>query len=214
MYLSAKKNLSQICSFALAVILISPNQLLADVKPKNKTINVELKAAEFDLELIEGKKTPAWGYNGQVPGTELRCRQGDTLKIKFINNLPEQSTIHWHGMRVPLEMDGVPYVSQLPVLPGEYFNYEFKCQDAGNYWYHPHEGSTTQLGRGLFGPLIVEESTPSGFAVEQTLVFKTWHVDEEGQFTPFVINSQAALAGTKGRLHTINSKQNPAITYF
>ncbi|MEK1904399.1 MAG: multicopper oxidase family protein, partial [Pseudomonas sp.] len=165
----------------------------------------------FDLELVPGHITPAWGYGGQAPGVELRCRQGERLRVRFINKLEQPTTIHWHGIRLPLEMDGVPYVSQLPVLPGEYFDYNFITPDAGSYWYHPHTTSSEQLGRGLVGPLIIEEREPTGFRHERTLSLKTWHVDEEGAFTAFSVPREAAREGTRGRLTTINAVPNPTL---
>lgn len=95
----------------------------------------ELIAAPLDVELVAGHKTQAWAFGPSAPGTELRVRQGEWLRVRFINHLPVATTIHWHGIRLPLEMDGVPYVSQLPVLPGEYFDYKFRVPDAGSYWY-------------------------------------------------------------------------------
>lgn len=181
-------------------------------RPENAASHdYELIAAPLDLELVPGHKTPAWGYGGQAPGLELRCRQGERLRVRFINKLDEPTTIHWHGIRLPLEMDGVPYVSQLPVLPGEYFDYDFITPDAGSYWYHPHTASSEQLGRGLVGPLIVEEREPSGFAHERTLCLKSWHVDEQGAFTDFSVPREAAREGTRGRLSSINGVALPTL---
>lgn len=176
-----------------------------------KTHDYELIAAPHDIELVPGHVTPAWTFGGQAPGVELRCRQGDELRVRFINHLPEPTTIHWHGIRLPLEMDGVPYVSQAPVLPGEFFDYRFVTPDAGSYWYHPHESSAKQLGRGLVGPLIIEEREPSGFRHERTLCLKSWHVDEEGAFTQFSVPREAAREGTRGRLSTINGVSLPTL---
>ncbi|CAH0147929.1 Multicopper oxidase mco [Pseudomonas sp. Bi70] len=176
-----------------------------------KTHDYELIAAPHDIELVPGHVTPAWTFGGQAPGVELRCRQGDELRVRFINHLPEHTTIHWHGIRLPLEMDGVPYVSQAPVLPGEFFDYRFVTPDAGSYWYHPHESSAKQLGRGLVGPLIIEEREPSGFRHERTLCLKSWHVDEEGAFTQFSVPREAAREGTRGRLSTINGVSLPTL---
>lgn len=171
----------------------------------------ELIAAPLDVELVPGHQTPAWAYGGAAPGLELRARQGDWLRVKFTNHLPVPTTVHWHGIRLPLEMDGVPYVSQLPVLPGESFDYRFRVPDAGSYWYHPHVTSSEQLGRGLVGPLIVEEREPTGFVHERTLSLKNWHVDEEGGFLPFSIPREAARNGTLGRLSTINGEPSPTL---
>ncbi|WP_263260674.1 multicopper oxidase family protein [Pseudomonas sp. RIT-PI-S] len=171
----------------------------------------ELIAAPLDLELVPGHQTPAWAFGGAAPGMELRARQGEWLRVRFINKLAVPTTIHWHGIRLPLEMDGVPYVSQLPVLPGEHFDYRFRVPDAGSYWYHPHVNSSEQLGRGLVGPLIVEEREPTGFAHERTLSLKNWHVDEQGGFLPFSVPREAARNGTLGRLSTINGEANPIL---
>jgi len=175
------------------------------------THDYELIAAPLDVELVPGHKTSAWAYGGQAPGLELRARQGDWLRVRFVNHLPEPSTIHWHGIRLPLEMDGVPYVSQLPVLPGEYFDYRFRVPDAGSFWYHPHTASGEQLGRGLVGPLIVEEREPSGFRHERTLSLKSWHVDGQGAFSDFSVPREAARGGTVGRLSTINGVHVPTL---
>ncbi|WP_047305915.1 multicopper oxidase family protein [Pseudomonas fluorescens] len=171
----------------------------------------ELIAAPLDVELVPGHKTQAWAFGPSAPGTELRVRQGEWLRVRFINHLPVATTIHWHGIRLPLEMDGVPYVSQLPVLPGEYFDYKFRVPDAGSYWYHPHVNSSEELGRGLVGPLIVEEREPTGFQYERTLSLKSWHVDEEGAFTSFSVPREAARGGTAGRLSTINGVSQAVI---
>ncbi|OYT95687.1 MAG: copper oxidase [Pseudomonas sp. PGPPP3] len=181
-------------------------------RPENvATHDYELIAAPLDVELVPGHMTTAWAYGGQAPGLELRCRQGERLRVRFINQLDVSTTIHWHGIRLPLAMDGVPYVSQLPVLPGEYFDYDFITPDAGSYWYHPHLGSSEQLGRGLVGPLIVEEREPSGFAHERTLCLKSWHLDEQGAFTAFSVPRDAARGGTPGRLSTINGVHAPTL---
>ena len=171
----------------------------------------ELIAAPLDVELVAGHQTPAWAYGGQVPGVELRCRQGERLRVRFINQLEVDTTIHWHGIRLPLEMDGVPYVSQLPVKPGEYFDYDFICPEAGSFWYHPHTASAEQLGRGLVGPLIVEEREPTGFVHERTLSLKSWHVDKQGAFTEFSVPREAARGGTPGVLSTVNGTHAPTL---
>lgn len=176
-----------------------------------KTHDYELIAAPLDMELVPGHRTSVWAYGGQAPGLELRARQGDWLRVRFINRLPEPSTIHWHGIRLPLEMDGVPYVSQLPVLPGEYFDYRFRVPDAGSFWYHPHTASGEQLGRGLVGPLIVEEREPTGFRHERTLSLKSWHVDGQGVFAEFSVLREAARGGTPGRLTTVNGEAAPTL---
>jgi FtsP/CotA-like multicopper oxidase with cupredoxin domain len=107
-------------------------------------------------------QTSVWAYNGLLPGPLLRVDQGERLTAKVTNNLPDNhpTTVHWHGIRLPNAMDGVPGLTQEPIRPGESFTYDFTCPDAGTFWYHPHLGSPEQLGRGLYGALIVDEPAP------------------------------------------------------
>jgi FtsP/CotA-like multicopper oxidase with cupredoxin domain len=101
--------------------------------------------------------TGVWAYNGSVPGPILRARQGDRLRVHVQNDLVEATTVHWHGIRLPNAMDGVPHITQRPIQPGTDFTYEFTLPDAGTFFYHPHQRSYEQVGRGLAGALIVEE---------------------------------------------------------
>ena len=126
-------------------------------------------AREFRLVAAAGRaplvgggypETAVWAYNGSVPGPEIRVRQGERLRIIVENGLKEDTAVHWHGVRVPNAMDGVPHLTQKPIAPGESFTYEFEAPDAGTYWYHPHQRSFEQIGRGLHGALVVEEREP------------------------------------------------------
>src|SRR6185503_14462869 len=100
-----------------------------------------------------------WAYDGKAPGPELRVKRGEIMRVHVENRLSEDTTVHWHGVRLPNAMDGVPHLTQKPIAPGESFTYEFACPDAGTYWYHPHHNSDGQVGRGLYGALIVGEAT-------------------------------------------------------
>jgi FtsP/CotA-like multicopper oxidase with cupredoxin domain len=116
--------------------------------------------------------TEVWTYNGSVPGPELRFRQGERLKLEVENALGAHTTVHWHGIRLPNAMDGVPRLTQAPIgANGGRFVYEFDLPDAGTYWYHPHLGEGEQLGRGLYGALIVEERDPP--AVDRDVAWST-----------------------------------------
>ena len=100
------------------------------------------------------------GFNGSVPGPELRYRQGDQLDVRLENGMEDGALVHWHGVRVPNQMDGVSILSQEVVPPGGHYDYKFALPDAGTFWYHSHYMSYEQVGRGLFGPLVVEEHDP------------------------------------------------------
>jgi FtsP/CotA-like multicopper oxidase with cupredoxin domain len=150
--------------------------------------------------------TEVWAYNGSVPGPELRFKQGERLRLEVENALPVDTTIHWHGIRLPNAMDGVPRLTQPPIAAGGgRFRYEFDLPDAGTYWYHPHLGEGEQLGRGLYGALIVEEPDPP--AVERDLVWilSDWRLDREARIVPDFANPMdASHAGRIGNTVTVN----------
>ncbi len=101
---------------------------------------------------------PLWGYNGTVPGPTLRVKRGDELRVRLVNELAEPTTIHWHGVRLPNALDGVPQLTQPAVAPGASFDYRFRPPDAGTFWYHAFVPG--QVDRGLHGALIVDEPEP------------------------------------------------------
>ena len=90
--------------------------------------------------------TAVWAYDGTVPGPEIRIRQGERVRVVITNKLGEDTTVHWHGIRLPNVMDGVPGLTQKPIRPGESFTYDFTPPDAGTFWYHPHADTLQQLG--------------------------------------------------------------------
>jgi len=131
-----------------------------------------LRAEPLTLDLA-GELVPTWGYNGVVPGPEIRLRQGDTVRVRLENRLPDPTTVHWHGLSLPNAMDGVPDVTQSAVARDGSFSYEFVVPDAGSFMYHSHVGH--QLDRGLYGPLIVEPRTETlAYDREYTLMLDDW----------------------------------------
>src|SRR5205807_7387224 len=114
-------------------------------------------------EFAPGMTANLWGYNGQAPGPTIEAVEGDKLRIFVTNKLPEHTTIHWHGIRLPNLMDGVPWLTQPPVEPGASFVYDFRPPDAGTFWYHPHCNSVEQMARGLMGALVVESPDDPAF---------------------------------------------------
>jgi len=143
--------------------------------------------------------TAVWAYDGRVPGPEIRVRRGDRLRVSVENRLAEETTVHWHGVRVPNAMDGVPHLTQPPIAPGDTFVYEFDVPDAGTFWYHPHQRSFEQIGRGLYGALIVEEPDPVPIDRELTWVLDDWRLTADaaigGDFGNFMDMSHAGRIG-------------------
>jgi FtsP/CotA-like multicopper oxidase with cupredoxin domain len=122
-----------------------------------------------------------WSYGGQIPGPEIRVRKGQVIQALLVNQLPVETTVHWHGVAIRNDMDGVPGMTQAPVAPGREFSYRFAAAEAGTYWYHPHVG--VQLDRGLYGPLIVEDpDEPVTWDHDWTVVLDDW-IDGTG-YTP------------------------------
>ncbi|MCG7586682.1 multicopper oxidase family protein, partial [Photobacterium sp. OFAV2-7] len=169
----------------------------------------DLSAEPATAELVAGYETDVLGFNGQIPAPTIRCRQGEKVTIRFTNKLNEPTTIHWHGLRIPIEMDGVPFLSQQPIMPGETFTYEFIPPDAGTFWYHPHMNSVVQLGMGLVGAIVVEEVTPVTFDVEQVLLLKHWHIDKKGNWKKLMVPRLSARMGTPGEWGTVNGEHAP-----
>ena len=147
----------------------------------------------------------AWAYNGMVPGPLIRATEGDKVKILVKNNLSEPTTIHWHGIQVPNNMDGIPDETQEPIQPGETFTYEFVAKPAGTYWYHSHYDSDKQISVGLSGAFIIDPK--GGLAskpdIDKVLMLNEWRVID-GQ-------TYAAMpaTGMDGNFFTINGKAFP-----
>jgi FtsP/CotA-like multicopper oxidase with cupredoxin domain len=162
-------------------------------------------------QFLAGEGHPAtavWAYEGAVPGPELRFRQGERLRVEIENALEVGTTVHWHGIRLPNAMDGVPYLTQPPIAPnGGRFLYEFDLPDAGTYWYHPHLASPEQVGRGLYGALVVEELDPPAVDRDVVWILSDWRLDKEarivGDFRGFMDSSHA---GRIGNTVTVNGE--------
>jgi FtsP/CotA-like multicopper oxidase with cupredoxin domain len=130
----------------------------------------ELPASVFTWETEPGKFVEAWGYNGMVPGPELRAEVGDRVQIVLHNQLPAPTTIHFHGMLVPNQMDGVPVISQPAVMPGESFTYAFTVRNAGSNMYHSHFMAQRQVPLGLLGALIVRDPNDPKSDIDYAMV--------------------------------------------
>jgi FtsP/CotA-like multicopper oxidase with cupredoxin domain len=176
-------------------------------EPEIKKYRLTTKQAVVSLTGDGHPDTAVWGYDGTVPGPELRVRQGDPLRLVVNNKLGEDTTVHWHGIRLPNAMDGVPGLTQKPIRPGESFSYEFTPPDAGTFWYHPHADTLQQIGRGLAGALIVEEREP--VAVDRDLLWfiEDWRLDDSGRIAPgFGNRMEAGMSGRIGNTVTVNGR--------
>jgi len=135
------------------------NQLL---KPRivNGVKVYDLTARKIRWETAPGQTVEAWAYNDQVPGPQIRVREGDRVRVTLKNELTESTAIHFHGLELPNDQDGVPFITQPPIKPGQSYTYEFTVPNAGSHMYHSHHNAATQVGLGLLGAFIVEPKNP------------------------------------------------------
>lgn len=184
-----------------------------DLNPDPHVLEVNIEARLADVELVPGYPTTLWTYDGGLPGPLLRAQVGDRLIVHFKNSLPEPTSVHWHGLRIPNDMDGVPDEPYPPIAPGESFNYDFVLPDAGTFWYHPHYASAAQLGNGLYGPLIVDDpNEPEGLGDEAVMVLSDLGVNEQGVlYPPDGGGDFGTLFGREGNLMLVNGKVLPTL---
>jgi FtsP/CotA-like multicopper oxidase with cupredoxin domain len=167
------------------------------------TVQVGLVAADSAVD-IGGREVRTWCYGGTVSGPEIRVRQGDLLRVDLTNELPQPTTIHWHGLALRNDMDGVPVLTQPEVPAGGTFRYEFTVPDPGTYMFHPHVG--VQLDRGLYAPLIVEDpDEPGDYDSELVVVLDDW-LDGSGRDADDVLadlnrNGMGGMGGMGGMDH-------------
>ncbi len=140
---------------------------------------VNLRAAPAKVQLAPDDYSPTevWAFNDKVPGPVLRGQQGGRMAVAVENGLTEETSVHWHGLRLENAMDGVPGLTQAPIGVGETFAYDFRTPDAGTFWYHSHSRSFEQVARGLAGPLIVEEPEPPEVDADEVLVLDDWRLE-------------------------------------
>ncbi len=152
-------------------------------------------------------ETDVWAYDGTVPGPLVRLRQGEPARLVVENRLDQETTVHWHGSRLPNAMDGVPGMTQPPIKSGESFVYEFTPPDAGTFWYHPHANSLEQLGRGLAGAVIVEERDPLEVDRDLLWLLADWRLKDTGEIASgFGNRMEAAMSGRVGNTVTLNGQ--------
>jgi FtsP/CotA-like multicopper oxidase with cupredoxin domain len=172
-------------------------------------VSVELDARETEWRFARDRKIRAFAYNGEVPGPLIEAEVGDTVEVRLTNSLPQATTIHWHGVRVPAHMDGTEAV-QPPVEPGGSFDYRFAVPDAGTFWYHSHTNETEQLERGLYGGLVVRDPGEPAFDAERVLILDDLKLDAEGDIAPFG-DEHEHHAGREGEVCLVNGALEPEL---
>jgi manganese oxidase len=135
-----------------------------------------LRAEPVKRKIAPFKTIDAWGYNGSCPGPTIQVTQGDRVRILVENALPESTSMHWHGLEVPIEQDGVPFISQKPIAPGETYTYEFTVHQEGTFFYHAHSAMQEMIG--LLGLFIAHPQ--SGYAPhadhDYAIVLQEWAI--------------------------------------
>jgi FtsP/CotA-like multicopper oxidase with cupredoxin domain len=183
--------------------------MATEVVGTEKTVTVRLEAAEAEWEIAPGRVVAGYGFNGRVPGPTIEANVGDTLVVELTNALPEPTSIHWHGLRVPADMDGTELVQQ-PVQPGETFEYRFVLPDAGTFWYHPHTNETVQLEKGLYGALVVRGQDEPQLDRERVLVLDDLKLDREGDIARFG-GFKERHDGRLGETRLVNGEVEPEL---
>ncbi len=177
------------------IVKIAPGEsikLTADVVKKN----------------IAGQEIRMFGYNGQIPGPLLKVQQDSKVFVDFINNIGEDTTVHWHGLRLDNAFDGVPEVTQKPVKQGETFRYELKFPDAGMYWYHPHVREDYQQELGLYGNILVLPINKDAIKInkEEYLMLDDIQINKEDVSLYSKDFATQALMGRFGNIMLVNGQ--------
>lgn len=211
----SRRELLRYASIGGALSLVGGWPFLNHANASDRRITeIKLTAGVSPTNLGAGQSFKAWTYNGRTPGPEIRITEGDMLRVILHNNLPEPTTIHWHGLPVPNAMDGVPGVTQKPVKPGEKFIYEFIARPAGTYIYHSHV--SYQLDQGLYGGIIVEPRREElAYDQEYTIILEDWaRVDGGGPAASRKGRTRSGgmgMMGMMGMMRRRRSKKDPLL---
>jgi FtsP/CotA-like multicopper oxidase with cupredoxin domain len=169
-----------------------------------------LKTSKIDARLDGANLTKnvlTYGAEGMPP--VLRMRKGEPFAARLINGIDEPTTIHWHGLRIPNAMDGVPFLTQPYVYTGDKFDYAFTPPDAGTFWYHPHCNTLIQMGHGMTGVIVVDNPQDPKFDSEIVINLRDWRLGGDDQFIAQFVPRDAAKSGTYGTVRTANWQPEP-----
>ncbi len=178
-----------------------------DLSPDPGIVEVSLTAAPAEHAYLAGKPAAVWAFNGSIPGPTIEAHKGDQVIIHFRNDLPESTTIHWHGLRVPNDMDGAGRLLQ-PIPPGGTFDYRFVVPDDGTFWYHPHIRSDIQVEKGLYGAIVVRDPGEPNLdvAADHVLVLDDVLVDPATGAVDDRLDMRAMMMGREGNLLLVNGQ--------
>lgn len=207
------------CSLSPEPIPAGPIALtpVIDRDPDPDVVEVELVASEAEVEYIPGRKAAVWAYrdgadpsrSARVPGPLIEAKIGDLLVVHARNELPEATTVHWHGLRLPATMDGSTS-TQSPILPGASFDYTFRLKDAGTFWYHSHVRADDQIERGLQGAIVVRAAGEVEGQNERTLMLDDVKLRADGSLDPETTELDIA-AGRRGGVLLVNGRVGASI---
>lgn len=169
-----------------------------------------LTAREAGMQLAppDYPQTAIWGYDGTMPGPVIRVGQGGRVTRRLVNELPQPTSFHWHGVRIDNAMDGVAGLTQEAVAPGTTFDIDFVAPDAGTYWYHAHNRSVEQVARGLYGALVVDEPDAPNVDRDEVLILDDWLLNPDtAQIDPdFTSRHDRSHAGRIGNFIATNGQ--------
>lgn len=209
----AAVSLAPVTALAAGAPLAKLNTL-ANTSPKAGVFRATLRAAPVSVAILQdGPKTEFWAYNDLLPGPLIEVNEGDTVEIEFINDLPQPSTIHWHGLPVPSEQDGNPH-DTVPAGGRRLYRFTLPLDCAGTYWYHPHPHELTaeQVYRGLAGLLIVRaKNDPLKAIAERHLVFSDLKLAVDGRIAPNDMNDE--MNGREGQFALVNAQRQPVLKF-
>jgi FtsP/CotA-like multicopper oxidase with cupredoxin domain len=206
---------SAAASFAFAKQRPVPREpvIAQPIAHDTKKLLLDLAERPTALPCCNGKTLPLWTFQEGSLFPVVRMKLGERLDTRFKNDLPragEYASLHWHGLRIPNDQDGVPFMTQQPVEPGKAGTYSFVPPDTGSFFFHTHCNSSEHFGRGLIGALIIEGDEIEPPDAECVLMMKDWRIGPDGKFLPFSTDAGAAKSGTYGTIRSING-EDPAV---
>jgi FtsP/CotA-like multicopper oxidase with cupredoxin domain len=182
---------------------------LVDEDSDPNVVEVTLRAELGSKQYPGADPSEVWTYEGTVPGPLIQAKEGDQLVVHFQNQLPEATTVHWHGLRVPASMDGT-LAMQAPIEPGGTFEYAFELRDAGLFWFHPHMRSDVQVEKGLYGTILVHGANEPESDHETVLVLDDVSVKPDGTF-PVFLDDESKMLGRQGNVRLVNGVELPEV---